>query len=99
MLPAIFDQTTIDITAGDYIFRANGSVQKFDGYFRVYQTPASIADREEDELADEGEGNALARVTEGKILRLDQIRPDQPKTEPPLRYNDATLVNDLEEKA
>ncbi len=40
MLPAIFDQTTIDISAGDYTFRATGSVQKFDGYLRVYQMPA-----------------------------------------------------------
>jgi DNA topoisomerase I len=98
MLPAIFDQTTIDITAGDYTFRANGSVQKFDGYLRVYQTPAAIADREDDEKADEGEGNALPRVSEGQILRLDKIRPDQHFTEPPPRYNDATLVKDLEEK-
>jgi DNA topoisomerase-1 len=98
MLPAIFDQTTIDITASDYTFRANGSVQKFDGYLRVYQTPAAIADREDDEKADEGEGNALPRVTEGQILRLDKIRPDQHFTEPPPRYNDATLVKDLEEK-
>src|SRR5260370_4523693 len=37
MLPAIFDQTTIDISAGDYTFRATGSVQKFDGNLRVYQ--------------------------------------------------------------
>nr|MDP9146367.1 type I DNA topoisomerase [Acidobacteriota bacterium] len=98
MLPAVFDQTSIDITAGDYTFRANGSVQKFDGYLRVYQTPAAIADREDDEKADEGEGNALPRVTEGQILRLDKIRPDQHFTEPPPRYNDATLVKDLEEK-
>src|SRR5438477_578198 len=49
MLPAIFDQTTIDISAGDYTFRATGPVQQFDGYLRVYQMPASIADREEDE--------------------------------------------------
>src|ERR1700732_4417745 len=68
MLPAIFDQTTIDITASDYTFRANGSVQKFDGYLRVYQTPAAIADREDDEKDDEGEGHALPRVTEGQIL-------------------------------
>jgi DNA topoisomerase-1 len=98
MLPAIFDQTAIDISAGEYTFRANGSVQKFDGYLRVYQTPAAVADREDDEKADEGEGNALPRVTEGQVLRLDKIRPDQHFTEPPPRYNDATLVKDLEEK-
>ncbi len=97
MLPAIFDQTTIDISAGDYTFRATGTVQKFDGYLRVYQMPASIADREEDEKDDEGEGRALPQVAEGQILRLDKIRPDQHFTEPPPRFNDATLVKELEE--
>jgi DNA topoisomerase I len=98
MLPAIFDQTTIDISAADYTFRASGSVQKFDGYLRVYQMPVANADREDDEKDDEGEGNALPRVTEGQILRLDSIRPDQHFTEPPPRYTEATLVKDLEEK-
>ncbi|HXM94697.1 MAG TPA: type I DNA topoisomerase [Candidatus Dormibacteraeota bacterium] len=98
MLPAIFDQTTIDISAGDYTFRATGSVQKFDGYLRVYQMPASNADREDDEKDDEGEGRALPQVTEGQTLRLEKIRPDQHFTEPPPRYNDATLVKELEEK-
>jgi DNA topoisomerase I len=98
MLPAVFDQTTIDISAGDYTFRATGSVQKFDGYLRVYQLPAANADREDDEKTDEGEGNALPRVTEGQVLRLEQIRPEQHFTEPPPRYTEATLVKDLEEK-
>src|SRR6266704_52130 len=97
MLPAIFDQTTIDISAGDYTFRATGSVQKFDGYLRVYQMPASIADREEDEKDDEGEGRALPQVAEEQTLRLDKIRPDPHFTEPPPRFNDATLVKELEE--
>src|SRR5580700_4922868 len=98
MLPAIYDQTTIDINAGDYTFRATGSVQKFDGYLRVYQMPAANADREDDEKDDEGEGRSLPQVSEGQSLRLDQIRPDQHFTEPPPRYNDATLVKELEEK-
>jgi DNA topoisomerase-1 len=98
MLPAIFDQTTIDISAGDYTFRATGSVQKFDGYLRVYQTPAAVADREDDEKDEDGEGRSLPQVREGQSLRLESIRPDQHFTEPPPRYNDATLVKDLEEK-
>jgi DNA topoisomerase I len=98
MLPAIFDQTTIDILAGDYTFRATGSVQKFDGYLRVYQLPVAAADREDDERDDEGEGKALPRVSEGQLLRLEQIRPDQHFTEPPPRYTEATLVKELEEK-
>ena len=98
MLPAVFDQTTIDINVGDYTFRATGSVQKFDGYLRVYQLPASNADREDEEKDEEGEGKTLPPVTEGQTLRLDQIRPDQHFTEPPPRYTEATLVKELEEK-
>src|SRR5499425_210163 len=97
MLPAIFDQTSIDIAVGDYTFRATGSVQKFDGYLRVYQMPAANADRDDDEKGDEGEGNALPRVEEGQILKLNEIRPEQHFTEPPPRYTEATLVKELEE--
>src|SRR5256884_8291477 len=75
MLPAILDQTTIDINAGDYTFRATGSVQKFDGYLRVYQMPASIPDREDDEKGDEGEGRTLPQVTEGQRLGAGKNRP------------------------
>jgi DNA topoisomerase I len=96
MMPAVFDQTTIDISAGDYTFRATGMIQKFAGYLSVYQTAAvDIAD---DDKNEEDEGNALPRVEEGQTLKLDKIRPDQHFTQPPPRYNDATLVKDLEEK-
>ncbi|MGA2484149.1 MAG: type I DNA topoisomerase [Candidatus Acidiferrales bacterium] len=100
MLPAVFDQTTIDINAGDYVFRATGSVQKFDGYLRVYQLPESVADRLDDEKDNdaEGEGRSLPRVSEGQTLRLEKVRPDQHFTEPPPRYTEATLVKELEEK-
>ncbi len=95
MVPAVFDQTTIDITAGDYLFRATGSVLKFDGYLAVYQ--AAKEDEEKDEDA-EAEGRALPRVAEGEALRLEKLRPEQHFTEPPPRYTEATLVKELEEK-
>jgi DNA topoisomerase I len=95
MMPAVFDQTTIDISAGDYTFRATGMVQKFAGYLSVYQSEAvDIAD---DDKNDEGEGNALPAVAEGQVLKLESIRPDQHFTQPPPRFNDATLVKELEE--
>ncbi len=98
MLPAILDQTTIDITAGDYTFRATGSVQKFDGYLRVYQSPITAAQRDDDEV-EENEGKVLPHVTEGQTLRLaEPVRPEQHFTEPPPRYTEATLVKELEEK-
>ena len=97
MLPAIYDQTSIDISAGDYIFRTTGSILKFDGYLKVYAIPVSGADREDDEKDDEGEGKTLPRVSEGQVLKLDSLRPDQHFTEPPPRYTEATLVKELEE--
>ena len=75
MLPAVFDQTTIDITAGDYTFRATGSVQKFDGYLRVYQIPAANAIAMTMRRKMRARASALPRVTEGQILRLDQDSP------------------------
>jgi len=95
MMPAVFDQTTIDISAGEYTFRATGMVQKFAGYLSVYQ--AEAVDIADDDKSDEGEGNALPAVTEGQTLKLDTIRPDQHFTQPPPRFNDATLVKELEE--
>ncbi len=95
MLPAAFDQTTIDIAVDDYTFRATGSVMKFDGYLAVYQ--AAEEDEEKGDEA-EGEGRALPRVSEGERLRLEKIHPEQHFTEPPPRYTEATLVKELEEK-
>ena len=95
MVPAVFDQTTIDLSAGDYTFRASGSVEKFKGYLAVYQ--AAVEDEEKDEEA-EGEGRSLPQVAEGEAVRLEKLRPEQHFTEPPPRYTEATLVKELEEK-
>ena len=94
MVPAVFDQTAVDVAAGDYTFRASGSVQKFDGYLAVYQVSV-----DDDEDADTEAGKALLPpINEGETLRLESLRPDQHFTEPPPRYTEATLVKELEEK-
>src|SRR5882672_907940 len=49
MMPALFDQTTIDIQAGRLLFRATGSVQKFDGFLKVYQEGRDEKTEEDDE--------------------------------------------------
>src|SRR5256712_2661484 len=68
ILPAVFDQTTIDISAGDYTFRATGSVLKFDGYLAVYQAAKEDEEAEKGDEAD-AEGRTLPRVAEGETLR------------------------------
>ena len=93
MTPAVFDQTTIDISAGPFDLRANGSVRKFDGYLKVYEEAKDQKDEEEDELR-----RPLPPVAAGEELKLQKITPEQHFTEPPPRYNEATLVKELEEK-
>src|SRR6202040_3417928 len=95
MVPFILNQTTIDVAANDYTFRATGSVQKFDGYLAAYQV---VKDEEEKEDEGDAAGNSLPQVTEGDQLRLETIRPEQHFTEPPPRYTEATLVKELEDK-
>jgi DNA topoisomerase I len=96
MMPALYDQTTIDVAAkgkngADYMFRATGSVLKFEGFLKVYQEGKDQADEDDEEMK-----HRLPQVTEGENLRFKAIRPEQHFTEPPPRYNEATLVKRLE---
>jgi len=95
MNPAVFDQTTIDISAGDYLLRATGSVEKFNGFRAVYEEGKDEkAEMEEDEELK----LRLPQVEQGEKLTLRKITPEQHFTEPPPRYTEATLVKVLEEK-
>jgi DNA topoisomerase I len=94
MNPAVFDQTTIDIAAGDYLLRATGSVEKFKGFRAVYEEGQD--DKAADD-SDEAKSN-LPAVEKDEVLRLLALLPEQHFTEPPPRYNEATLVKTLEEK-
>lgn len=94
MKPAVLDATTIDIKAGQYLFRATGSVMKFKGFRAIYMegqddVPAD-SDTEEDVT--------LPAVKEGERLELHKLEPKQHFTQPPPRYNEATLVKALEAK-
>ncbi|MGH9937275.1 MAG: type I DNA topoisomerase, partial [Blastocatellia bacterium] len=94
MMPAIFDQTTIDISAREkYTFRATGSVLKFDGFLAVYEEGKDEKDEDDDERAAK-----LPKVEKGEELKLNSLTPNQHFTEPPPRYTEATLVKALEEK-
>ena len=96
MTPAVFDQTTIDVAAkgrdgASYLFRATGSVPRFDGFLAVYQEGKDQPDEEDEELR-----HRLPAVEEGEILKFRLIEPEQHFTEPPPRFTEATLVKELE---
>jgi DNA topoisomerase I len=102
MNPALFDQTTVEIEAasnapaskGDvYNFRVTGSVLKFDGFLKIYEESKEGKDEEDEALK-----HKLPQLEEGQKLTLRELRPEQHFTEPPPRFNEASLVKELEER-
>ncbi len=95
--PAVFDQTTVDIDAKSgaetFWFRVTGSVLKFDGFLKVYEESKDTKDEEEEELK-----HKLPPLEPGQKLTLRELKPEQHFTEPPPRYNEASLVKELEER-
>jgi len=97
IMPAVFDQTTVDIDAKSksetFWFRVTGSVLKFDGFLRVYEESKEGKDEEDEELK-----HKLPALEAGQKLALKELKPEQHFTEPPPRYNEASLVKELEER-
>jgi DNA topoisomerase-1 len=83
MKQAIFDSTIADIQTKDYVFRATGQTLKFDGFLKVY--PIKYEEKE------------LPPLERNEILELVKLIPSQHFTEPPARYNEATLIKALEQ--
>jgi len=97
IMPAVFDQTTVDIDAKSaaetFWFRVTGSVLKFDGFLKVYEESKEGKDEEDEELK-----HKLPALEPGQKLTLKEVKPEQHFTEPPPRYNEASLVKELEER-
>lgn len=88
MTPAKTDATAVDIEAKNFIFRASGSIITFDGYLRAYNDVGSGM-KNKDVI--------LPPLKEGDICDFKNLKHEQHFTQPPARYNEATLVKTLEE--
>jgi len=86
MSPAVYDTLSVRITAGKYVFRAAGSVLKFDGYLSVYNRNEETKD----------EDVMMPEMSEGAAT-LKELTPERHFTQPPARFNEAMLVRTLEE--
>ncbi|MBI4012486.1 MAG: type I DNA topoisomerase [Candidatus Rokubacteria bacterium] len=96
MRPAVYDTLTVDVAAGLYRFRAQGSALREPGFMAVYiEAPDESARPPEDE---EGEVAGLPPLEAGQRLGLVRLEPKQHFTQPPPRYTEASLVKELEEK-
>jgi DNA topoisomerase I len=98
MVPAVYDVTTANIAAKSsknaktYDFRVSGSVMRFDGFLKVYE----VAEDKKDD--DDESSNKLPSLDGVKTLELEKLDPEQHFTQPPPRYNEASLVKELEER-
>ncbi len=98
MVPAIYDVTTANIaavsarTGKTYDFRVSGSVLRFDGFLKVYEVSEDKKDEEVESA------NRLPSLDGAERLELDELLPEDHFTQPPPRYNEASLVKELEER-
>nr|WP_243642161.1 type I DNA topoisomerase [Pectinatus cerevisiiphilus] len=88
MTPAVYDTMTILIKGGSYTAKAVGSVLKFSGFTAVYND----ADKKKEKDV------ILPDVSVSSAVDLQKVLPEQHFTEPPARYNDASIIKTLEEK-
>ena len=88
MSNCVQDTVSVDITAGDYLFKASGYSVKFDGFTVLYEEG-------KDENIDEA--SSLPEMSEGDVLKLKSLDPNQHFTQPPARYNEPTLIQALKD--
>lgn len=105
MPPATYDDTTVEVGAGEYTLRAKGSVPKFSGWMSVYERDAApetapgpgSVERVEADADDAAVIGLLPPLVKGDRLELKKLKPEQKFTQPPPRFSEATLVKELDE--
>jgi DNA topoisomerase-1 len=90
MNPAVSDTVSAEIGAGRAVYRATGSTLKFPGYLAAYGVT-------EDDEEDRESSGAIPPLSEGEELQLLSVSPEQHFTQPPPRFNEASLVKFMEE--
>ena len=99
MTPAVYDQTRVDITAGEAVFRATGNVMKFPGFTAAYEEATEKEETNDtNKNSKKDEDKRLPALSEKDVLSLLKLDPKQHFTQPPPRYSESSLVKELEEK-
>lgn len=89
------EKTSNEQQATSYVLRATGSVIKFDGWLKLYGK--KVADESEESNETEDGEKILPAVEQGQDLNKIQVLPEQHFTQPPPRFNEASLIKKLEE--
>jgi DNA topoisomerase I len=90
---AIFDSTRVDIRGGVFLFRANGSILKFEGFLALYEEST-----DDSKDSSDGKNERLPELKPYTDVDLIDLAEKQHFTQPPPRYTEASLVRELEDK-
>ena len=96
MESAVLSTVTADFEAAGYIFRTSGYTVDFQGYMALYEESEEESRQTADEVREE-KNIRLPAIKEGERLGTKELKSDKHFTEPPARYNDASLIKALEE--
>ena len=88
MSACVQDTVSVDIVAGDYMFKSSGYSVKFPGFTVLYEEGKDEKDEE---------GGIIPPMQKADVLKLKSLEPNQHFTQPPMRYNEPTLIKALEE--
>ncbi len=88
MQNAVMDTVSADITAAGCLFKASGYSVKFDGFTKLY---------EESREGEDSQSGMLPKLDKGEKLKPEEVLGHQHFTQPPARYNEASLIKTLEE--
>ncbi len=91
MSEAVYNGVSVDIEAGKYTLKTSGKTLAFKGYLAVYDDTK----KEEDE---ESGASLIPVLSDGEILNLNGLTKEQKFTKPPVRYTEATLIKNMEDK-
>ncbi len=98
MSQAVFDDTRVEVGCGDYLLTANGVTVKFDGWRKLFppRRQGSAVLRPED--SDNLDSQTLPELEKGQALEKKKVEGLQKFTQPSARFNDASLIKELEKR-
>ena len=98
MAASVYDTVAVNITANDYLFKANGQTLKFKGFMIAYVEGTDEIKSSKSKKESEEENISLPELEENEEVKKKKLDAKQSFTEPPPRYTEASLVKALEEK-
>ncbi|MGA8338240.1 MAG: DNA topoisomerase 3 [Solirubrobacteraceae bacterium] len=89
---AVFENTRVETTVAEHVFRTRGKVLLVAGWRAVYGEMPD-AEAQED---DEGREQQLPKLVRGETVDVTDIASEEKLTKPPARYNDNSLLGAME---